>query len=418
MIRVWSDGQNAGVLNRHGARGSTFIYNQGIEEGRAVSMTMPVRLASWDQSLGIHPIFEMNLPEGALRERLRLDFSKALGTFDNLDLLSIVGRSQIGRLRYTSGDATLDEEVPFQSVDEILAARRDGELFSFMLHKFAQYSGISGVQPKVMIRDAGDAATLQNSSLGSSQSIKGATHIVKFWNKGEYDQLAANEFFCLRAAEKCGLDVPRYRLSDNGAALVVDRFDLRADGSYCGMEDFCVLNGYQTEYKYRGSYETALFKRVVEFVPDAIKAQELKKLFTLFLLNCALRNGDAHLKNFALIYEDVDGPARMAPVYDVVTTTVYLPRDVLALQLDGSTRWPSRKQLLSLAAQRCKLSEAQARPLFEMVADAMSDAAAEMRAYAKQHPEFVQIAGLMLGQWELGLRDTLEIVPSTWVSAP
>ena len=98
MIRVWSDGQNAGVLDRHVARGSTFIYNQGINEGRAVSMTMPVRLASWDQSLGIHPIFEMNLPEGTLRERLRLDFSKALGTFDNLDLLSIVGRSQIGRL--------------------------------------------------------------------------------------------------------------------------------------------------------------------------------------------------------------------------------------------------------------------------------------------------------------------------------
>ena len=66
-----------------------------------------------------------------------IHFSKALGTFDNLDLLSIVGRSQIGRLRYTSIDATLDEEVPFQSVDEILAARRDGELFSFMLHKFA-----------------------------------------------------------------------------------------------------------------------------------------------------------------------------------------------------------------------------------------------------------------------------------------
>ena len=72
MIRVWSDGQNAGVLDRHGARGSTFMYNQGIDEGRAVSMTMPVRLASWDQSLGIHPIFEMNLPEGALRERANI----------------------------------------------------------------------------------------------------------------------------------------------------------------------------------------------------------------------------------------------------------------------------------------------------------------------------------------------------------
>jgi len=38
-----------------------------------------------------------------------------------------------------------------------------------------------------------------------------------------------------------------------------------------------------------------------------------------------------------------------------------------------------------------------------------------MRVYAKQHPEFVQIAGLMLGQWEIGLRDTLGYIPSTWV---
>jgi serine/threonine-protein kinase HipA len=105
----------------------------------------------------------------------------------------------------------------------------------------------------------------------------------------------------------------------------------------------------------------------------------------------------------------------MAPVYDVVTTTVSLPKDILALQLDGSTRWPTRKQLLALAVQRCKLSEAQARPIFEMVADAMSDAAAEMRVYAKQHPEFVEIAGLMLAQWEIGLSETLGHVPSTWV---
>ena len=40
------------------------------------------------------PIFEMNLPEGVLRERLRLAFAKATGTFDDFDLLGIVGRSQ------------------------------------------------------------------------------------------------------------------------------------------------------------------------------------------------------------------------------------------------------------------------------------------------------------------------------------
>jgi serine/threonine-protein kinase HipA len=90
----------------------------------------------------------MNLPEGALRERLRLAFAKATGTFDDFDLLAIVGRSQVGRIRYTGDKERLNEDVPFQSVDEILASRRDGDLFRYLIEKFAAFSGISGVQPK------------------------------------------------------------------------------------------------------------------------------------------------------------------------------------------------------------------------------------------------------------------------------
>ena len=99
------------------------------------------------------PIFEMNLPEGALRERLRLAFAKATGTFDDFDLLAIVGRSQVGRIRYTGDKERLNEDVPFQSVAEILASRRDGDLFRYLIEKFAAFSGISGVQPKILVRD-------------------------------------------------------------------------------------------------------------------------------------------------------------------------------------------------------------------------------------------------------------------------
>src|SRR6202521_4882196 len=101
MIKVWADAAEAGLLDRYGARGSTFAYQPGALPAREVSVTMPVRLPSWDVQYGLHPIFEMNLPEGVLRERLRLAFAKATGTFDEFDLLSVVGRSQVGRLRYT-----------------------------------------------------------------------------------------------------------------------------------------------------------------------------------------------------------------------------------------------------------------------------------------------------------------------------
>jgi serine/threonine-protein kinase HipA len=101
MIKVWTDAAEAGLLDRQGERGSTFAYLPHVPAGRAVSVTMPVRLPTWSVPFGLPPIFEMNLPEGVLRERLRLAFAKATGAFDEFDLLSIVGRSQVGRIRYT-----------------------------------------------------------------------------------------------------------------------------------------------------------------------------------------------------------------------------------------------------------------------------------------------------------------------------
>jgi len=409
MIRVWSDNRSAGLLDRHGQRGATFVYDPAGVAGRAVSVTMPVRLASWDHAWGVHPIFEMNLPEGILREKLRLAFAKATGSFDDLDLLSIVGRSQIGRLRYTAPDAQLEEDVPFQSVDEILKHRRDGDLFAFLIERFAAYSGISGVQPKVMIRDESALDRPETTNERRSSVFRGATHIVKFWDPREYPHLAANEFFCLLAAEKAGLAVRRPRLSEDASALVIDRFDLRSDGGYLGIEDFCVLNGKGTAKKYEGSYETALFKRARDFIPGETRKVELEKLFTLFALNAAVRNGDAHLKNFAILYDDVAGPARLAEVYDIVTTTVYLPRDGMALTLDGTTRWPDARQLSRLGTLRCGLTPGATKDCLDRVAAGLADAMAEMKRYAAGNPAFADIAAAMADQWTIGMRHSLAV---------
>ncbi len=64
MIKVWTDAAEAGLLDRHGERGSTFVYLPDTPAARAVSVTMPVRLPSWSVPFGLPPIFEMNLPEG------------------------------------------------------------------------------------------------------------------------------------------------------------------------------------------------------------------------------------------------------------------------------------------------------------------------------------------------------------------
>lgn len=409
MIKIWTDSAEAGWLDRTGDRGSTFLYLPESPEARSVSVTMPVRLASWDVSFGLAPIFEMNLPEGILRERLRLAFAKATGTFDDIDLLGIVGRSQIGRIRYTGQKEQLDEEVPFQSVDEILASRRSGDLFGYLVERFGSFSGISGVQPKILVRDEAAFVSRQK-SVRLSQSYRGATHIVKFWEPGEFPQLAANEYFCLKVAERCGLEVPRFALAEDADALVVDRFDLRPDGAYRGFEDFCVLNARRTDQKYSGSYETSIVKRFQQFANSPHVYADLEKLFTLIALNCALRNGDAHLKNFGIVYDDVLGEARLAPVYDLVTTAAYLPKDNMALTLNGTTRWPTAKDLQRLGETRCGLAPSQIKSIFERIAEAVHATAGEVRSYGKDHPNFAEIGERILKEWDKGV--ALSLLPA------
>lgn len=405
MIRVWTEGEEAGVLDRLGSKGSTFAYRPHAPSERAVSITMPVRVQSWDQKFGLLPIFEMNLPEGALRERLTRRFAKATGTFDDFDLLGIVGRTQIGRIRYSAMDADPDEDVPFQSIDEILKARRDGELFTYLLDEFATHSGLSGVQPKVMIR-ARDAK-ISDPKIRKSPSIQSATHIVKFWDEDAFPELAANEFFCLTAARRAGLPVPEFVLSDDGGALIVERFDL-IDGAYAGFEDFCALNALETADKYKGGYECRIFKRIREFASPNQQLPALEFLFRLFLLNCAVRNGDAHLKNFGMMYEHVDGEAKMTPVYDVVTTWAYIPNDHMALTIEGSTRWPDRKTLARLGQTRCELNSERIDEIIESVADAIASVTQELkRYYVKEKGE---VGARILNAWDTGLRESLGVI--------
>jgi len=314
----------------------------------------------------------------------------------------------MGRIRYTGDKEHLHEDVPFQSVDEILERRRGADLFHYLLEKFATFSGISGVQPKILVRDEKAFAEMEHTGHGLSQSYKGATHIVKLWEPNEYPQLAANEYFCLTVARKYGFDAAPYRLAEDGMALVIDRFDLRMDGTYCGFEDFCVLNGRRTDEKYLGSYESSVMKRFGQFANSTHVAEDMEKLFALIVMNCALRNGDAHLKNFGIVYDDVQGEARLAPVYDLVTTSVYLPKDSMALTLNGTTRWASAKELQRLGETRMGATPARVRKILKRIEAAIADTSKELRAYIKTHAEFMEIGNRMLQQWEQGVVHSLK----------
>jgi serine/threonine-protein kinase HipA len=163
-----------------------------------------------------------------------------------------------------------------------------------------------------------------------------------------------------------------------------------------------VLNARRTDEKYRGSYETNVLRRFQQFAKSPELLEESLQLFTLIVLNCAIRNGDAHLKNFGIIYDKVEGEAHLAPVYDLVTTAVYLPKDQMALTLNGTTRWPTAKDLIRFGEQRSLGSRQTLSHILERVCDALADTARDVQAYGQAHPEFGPIGRQMLEQWEFG----------------
>jgi serine/threonine-protein kinase HipA len=225
---------------------------------------------------------------------------------------------------------------------------------------------------------------------------------VKFWDPAEFPQLAANEFFCLKAAERCGLNVPPHKLAEDGSALVMERFDLRPDGTYRGFEDFCVLNARRTDEKYRGSYETNVMKRFQQFANSPTVLAQSLQLFTLLALNCAIRNGGAHLKNFGIVYDDVMGEAHLAPVYDLVTTSAYIPQDRMALTLNGTNEWPTAKELIRFGEARSLATRKRLTQILELICDALADTVRDVLTYSKEHNDFGPVVDRMLMQWKIG----------------
>src|SRR3989454_10293812 len=135
---------------------------------------------------------------------------------------------------------------------------------------------------------------------------------------------------------------------------------------------------------------------------------DVEKLFTLIVLNCGLRNGNAHLKNFGIVYDDVLGEARLAPVYDLVTTSIYLPKDSLALTLNGTTQWPDNKVLRRLGETRMTGTPARIRAILERVSDALSQTETDLRSYIKEHPHFKEVGERMLQEWVKGRQLSLQ----------
>ena len=397
-LAVWAADQRAGLLDRTPNRHQyVFAYDPAAgSPGAQVSLTMPVRLESWSSG-DLHPVFQMNLPEGALLEAIRRSLAKLAGD-DDLTILRVTGGNQVGRNRFSlPADPAPGIVETRESLEELLSYPDTVELFHELVSRYALSSGVSGVQPKVML----EATQRGTATVGG--------YIVKSWGT-DYPHLAANEFFCMTAARRAGLPVPEFHLSENGGLFVMKRFDLAGDGTPLGFEDLCVLQALGTAQKYRSTYERVA-RSIKDFVGGELLQVAREQFFASLVLSCMVRNGDAHLKNFGVLYDSPGAPVRLAPVYDVVTTVAYLPQDIPALSLAGTKKWWPRNMLEKFAVAHLALPAGKVGQIIERVAEAVTGTRGMLSAYREDHPEFREVGGQMLAAWDSGVSELARTKP-------
>lgn len=389
-LAVWAAGIRAGLLERDARQEYIFAYSQETGSEAQVSLTMPVRLASWT-SRELHPIFQMNLPEGALLEAIRRAIAKIIGE-DDLSILHVTGGNQVGRNRFSlPGDDSPSLPETSESLEELLNYPNTSELFHELVAKYALRSGISGVQPKVLLNAKGRG------------TMASSNYIVKSWGT-DYPCLAANEYFCMTAAKRAALPTPEFYLSENGGLFVMQRFDVAHNNEAIGFEDMCSLQALGTARKYSSSYERVA-KSISNFVSGDCLMAAREQFFATLVLSVMVRNGDAHLKNFGVLYNTPQSAVWLAPVYDVVTTTVYIKNDVPALTLAGTKKWWTRKILEQFAVAHLSLPKAKITSIFKSMADAVTETRAKIPDYITHHPEFREVGEKMMTIWNEGVND-------------
>lgn len=352
-----------------------------------ISLIMPYKASTYLWRDRLHPIFDMNMPEGYLFEILKNYLNKQHGYINDFLLFSYLCPNIQGRLLFKSEFS--DSHFNAMDLDEIL--ENDSEdTFVKLVKTFLDRNAISGVQPKTL-------ALVQD-----KESFTTKEYIVKTWGI-EYPYLAENEYFCLKAVEKAGVEIPDILLSKNKKFLLVERFNFdKKSGEYLGFEEVLGLLGKNKEQKYEGSYEQ-IAKTLYRIVAN--KRKDMQAFYKTVVMSYLLKNGDAHLKNFGVLYDGDMSNIRFSPAYDIVNTAVYFFSDRPALSMFGKKLWFSRKELIKFGVDSCYISETNANIFYEECVMAVQASIIDVQAYIVKNMNFERIGLRMIDTWNLSLKN-------------
>jgi len=327
-LEVRLHGERIGTLSRERSGKVTFAFD---EEWRSRSDrpilsvalehapgTAPLRKL-YVAGTGLPPYFENLLPENESRKLLAAIYG--LKESDGFGLLEKAGRSLFGAVEVVAPGY----EPPATGISEVGRSGSSVEV-DFLL---------AGMQKKLMLSRVSERITA-----GTDEWI---IKIPDFAHSG----LVRNEYAMMRLAKAAGFDVADVELTtirfprDNPHfadmpetmdVLAVRRFDRKPDGTKVHAEEVNQMFGsLLPNEKYSVSSE-AVGARLKDSGIDP------RKLLAQFVFHAVAGNGDAHAKNFAVLYPDGCN-AELSPMYDVVSTVVYGNDLNLALPVGGSRDW-------------------------------------------------------------------------------
>jgi serine/threonine-protein kinase HipA len=395
-LAVYVLGREVGTLSAIGDFKSSMTYRDGVAADDFVSLTMPVRREPWIWDDVLHPIFQMNLPEGYLLQVLQEQFGPIIGA-SPMALLSVIGRNMIGRVQVAPPEAVLDEPAQPIDVAALLQGDNSEEAFADLVRRHAT-SGVSGIVPKFLDTEvqalAGRGHT-KATLLTRRHIIKGSSRLLP--------HVALNEHLCMEVVRQV-MPAARTDVSTDGRALVVHRFDVDDAGQpHWGLEDFCVLIGLRPAAKYETTWER-IAKAVRDHVPGSDRQDVFTQMASLLLLTYALRNADCHAKNLALRYTS-RRDVHLAPAFDMITTAAYpdYAKNPPAISFMGRKTWDPGKAIQTFITATFGVPLREQASIVERIGDAMSDVAPRVREAMRVHPAFEPIGTRMLFAWNEGL---------------
>jgi serine/threonine-protein kinase HipA len=303
--------------------------------GPALSQSLPLQAEAHPHRACV-AVFGGLLLEGEAREALARNLGVSTG--NDYALLKAVGGDCAGAIVLLEPGADLPVEPRLRGLGEeeldvllrelpqrpLAANREEGVRLS-----------LAGAQPKLPVVVDGDEVALPLNAAAAT------THIIKP-EPSRFPGLVDNESFCMALARAVGLPAARVSKRESLSGLrylLVERYDRDLTSEpirRLHQEDICQALGRPSDRKYQSEGGPSLAETVALLRRcSAVPAQDLPTLWRALVLNWLVGNCDAHAKNFSLLYDT--GTPTLAPLYDVLSTTVYpeLTRR-LAMSIDGA----------------------------------------------------------------------------------